>query len=209
MLLCVELSHHLRSFSSFLLNKNLQAQEHLCNESFALTLLITTHNFPKAYNVFMVLTSALCPGVSPVVLLTICAGLASKAIPTLTLPGELLNKVAKQAWHITFVSDHVKISCERINSVMRCVCLKLFRSKCSPPHYMRTWQSCWDHNCRAHSPSRWPGSSGWGHSGHTSDPWHLADTGTALWHADTHSPHAPYTGCRQCPGSCMYTLRGK
>lgn len=203
MLLCVELSHHLRSFSSFLLKKNLQAQEHSCTESFALTLFITTTSFPKS-NVFMVLTSALCSGVSPVVLLTICAGLASKAIPTLTLPGELLNKVAKQRHNTLLLFLTVWKYKFRYE-----LCLKLFRSKCSPPHYMRRWQSCWDHNCRAHSPSRWPGSSGWGHSDHMSDPWHLADTGTAPWHADRHSPHAPYTGCGQCPGSCMYTLRGK
>lgn len=74
---------------------------------------------------------------------------------------------------------------------------------------MRRWQSCWDHSRRFHSLSRWPGSSGWGHSGHMLDLWRLVDTGTGLWHAGTHSPHAPYTGCVQYPGSYMCTLRGK
>lgn len=108
---------------------------------------------------------------------------------------------------ISFVSVNVNESCERIYCTMRCASLKMFRSKCSIPHYMRRWLSCWDHSHRVHSPSRWPGSSGWGRSGHMSDLWHLVGTGTALWHAGTHSPHAPYTGCVQFPGSYMCTLK--
>ena len=46
--------------------------------------------------VLMFLTSALCPGVSPVVLLTVCAGLPAKAVTTLTLPSKLRNRVGKQ-----------------------------------------------------------------------------------------------------------------
>lgn len=37
----------------------------------------------------------------------------------------------------------------------------------------------------------------------------MVDTGTALWYAGTHSPHAPYTGCVQYPGSYKCTLKGK
>lgn len=168
---------------------------------------ITTAPFHKSIHyVFVLLTSALCPGVSPEVLLTVCAGLPSKAITTLTLPSELHDRVEKQAWHIHFFCF---CQCEWIMWTYILHHEKMFRSKCSIPHYMRRWLSCWDHSRRVHSPSRWPGSSGWGHSGHMSDLWHLADTGTALWHAGTHSPHALYTGCVQCPGSYMCTLKGK
>lgn len=60
-----------------------------------------------------------------------------------------------------------------------------------------------------HSPSHWPGSSGWGRSGRTPDLRHFADTGTGLWPAGTRSPRAQYTGCVQYPGSYMCTLKGK
>lgn len=43
--------------------------------------------------VFTVLTSALGPGVSPVVLLTVCAGLPSEAIAALALSSELNSEV--------------------------------------------------------------------------------------------------------------------
>lgn len=60
-----------------------------------------------------------------------------------------------------------------------------------------------------HSPSHWPGSSGWGRSGRTPDLRHFADTGTGLWPAGTRSPRAQYTGCVQYPGSYMCTLKGE
>lgn len=44
-------------------------------------------------NTVRLLTSALGPGVSPVVLLTVCAGLPSEAIATLALSGELNGEV--------------------------------------------------------------------------------------------------------------------
>lgn len=47
----------------------------------------------------MFLTSALCLGVPPVVLLTVCAGRPPKAVSTLTLPAELYDGVGKQVRH--------------------------------------------------------------------------------------------------------------
>lgn len=64
----------------------------------------------------MFLTSALCPGVSPVVLLTVCTGLPSKAVTALTLPSELHNrewKIQKRDTSISFESVNVN-ECERI-----------------------------------------------------------------------------------------------
>lgn len=80
--------------------------------------------------VFTVLTSALGPGVSPVVLLTVCAGLPSEAIATLALPGELNGEVtAKNNSHglkkIDNQFPHVSMSmselCQRFCGSMRCV----------------------------------------------------------------------------------------
>lgn len=41
-----------------------------------------------------------------------------------------------------------------------------------------------------------------------SDLWHFGDTGIALWHVGTHSPHCPYIGCGRYPKNYKRTLKG-
>lgn len=148
----------------------------------------------------MFLTSALCPGVSPVVLLTVGACFSSKAITTLTLSSELSGQTQVYHIHVLWCSQ-CEWTCLFTNAQVY--------SKRRVPHYMRRWLSCWDHSHRVHSPSCWPGSSGWGHSDHMSDLWHLVDTGIALWHAGTHILHDPHTGCDQYPESYTCILNGR
>lgn len=79
---------------------------------------LTPHTNPRMHYVFMFLTSALCPGVSPVVLLTVCTGLPSKAVTALTLPSELHNREWKYR-SVTVSLESVSVSeceCERIST---------------------------------------------------------------------------------------------
>lgn len=140
------------------------------------------------------LTSTLCPGVSPEVFLTVRAGLSSKSITTLALTGKLRDRTYDEN---NFESD---------TAVCDVNLLIWFRSRCFVPHYTRRWQSCGGHSHKIHSPSHWPGSSGWGHSGRRSDPRHLADTGTVPWPVGKHSPNDLCTDSVQFPGSYRCTL---
>lgn len=47
---------------------------------------------------YLVLTSALCPRVSPVVLLTVCAGFPTESIAALTLSTKLKKKKWRKKW---------------------------------------------------------------------------------------------------------------
>lgn len=140
------------------------------------------------------LTSTLCPGVSPEVFLTVRAGLSSKSITTLALTGKLRDRTYDEN------------NSESDTAVCDVNLLIWFRSRCFVPHYTRRWQSCGGHSHKIHSPSHWPGSSGWGHSGRRSDPRHLADTGTVPWPVGKHSPNDLCTDSVQFPGSYRCTL---
>lgn len=61
----------------------------------------------------MLLTSALCLGVPPVVLLTVCAGGPSKAVPTLTLPAELRDGGGKTGTTHPFVFVSARVAGSR------------------------------------------------------------------------------------------------